>query len=93
MMSLFAGKKVAEVVRKELNSLGNVINFDISGSKIFDKLLFGIEALEEDNEVRRAKSLMVASSPIMMFIDALLLSPSTQHSTPRIRDKLDIRQT
>ncbi|KAK0241192.1 hypothetical protein EDD85DRAFT_948279 [Armillaria nabsnona] len=49
MITQFAGKKVAEVVRKELNSLGNVINLDISGYMIFDKLLFGIEALEEDN--------------------------------------------
>ncbi|SJK98080.1 uncharacterized protein ARMOST_01337 [Armillaria ostoyae] len=51
MISLFAGKEAAEVVRKELNSLGNVINLYPSGSMIFEELTFGIEALEEDDEM------------------------------------------
>ncbi len=53
MILLFAGKDVAESVRAELNSLGNVVNFDTGISVIFDDLMFGIEAKEENNEVRR----------------------------------------
>ncbi|PBK98051.1 hypothetical protein ARMGADRAFT_1161613 [Armillaria gallica] len=52
MILLFAGKDVAESVRAELNSLGNVVNFDTGISVIFDDLMFGIEAKEENNEVQ-----------------------------------------
>ncbi|PBK67910.1 hypothetical protein ARMSODRAFT_958488 [Armillaria solidipes] len=52
MILLFAGKDVAESVRAELNSLGNVVNFDTGISVVFDDLMFGIEAKEENNEVQ-----------------------------------------
>lgn len=52
MISLFAGTDVAESVRVELNSLGNVINLDTGISVVFDDLMFGIEAEEENSEVQ-----------------------------------------
>ncbi len=56
MILLFAGKDVAESVRADLNSLGNVVNFDTGISVIFDDLMFSIEAKEENNEVRKFKA-------------------------------------
>ncbi|PBK61202.1 hypothetical protein ARMSODRAFT_1008925 [Armillaria solidipes] len=52
MISLFAGTDVAESVRAELNSLGNVVNLDTGISVVFDDLMFGIEAEEENTEVQ-----------------------------------------
>ncbi len=56
MILLFAGKDVAESVRADLNSLGNVVNFDTGISVIFDDLMFSVEAKEENNEVRKFKA-------------------------------------
>ncbi len=56
MISLFAGTDVVESVQAELNSLGNVINLDTGISVVFDDLMFGIEAEEENNEVCKCKT-------------------------------------